>query len=187
MGTSKASKPAMLSLAGTYAAAVAVVVGASLLLNGVITRPDPEPVPATLQLRWQETKLLDTPNEAKRFDGTVEGRQNGFLYIRIAKSDLGWQKITEELGWPPSLPGLVLGGLTEYSMTTVSIGEYSVVTQVDRVFLGGSPNDALVRIPIGKDLASIAAQASELELGSWITNAAMSPEGLQSVPIADAK
>jgi hypothetical protein len=178
----------MLSFVGTLAVAVAVVAGASLLINRPGDRDTgPKPVPATLQLRWQDTKFRNADAGDAELDGTVEGRQNGFLYIRIAKSDLGWQKITEELGWPPPLPGLVFGGLKEYSMTAVRIGEDSVVTQVDRVFLGGSPDHALVRIPIGKELASIAAQASELELGPWITNAAMSPEGLQSVPIADAK
>ena len=190
-----ASRTALLSIVATPLLAVCIVIAVSWMIAPDITSIESsEDQKAQLELRWEETNLGNSNPPPVLIDGDIAGSGSGYLFVRIKRDDLAWEEIRAELGWPPKLPGkggypgvgLLSGGLTTYSMRLMKIGESAHSTEVDRVFLGGSGTHALVRIPLEEGLRDFAAKCPEISLDSWIINAAMSPEGLQSIPEGDA-
>ena len=121
--TRRGSSGAIAAVLFTVLGAVALIFGFGVAISRAIGPVTP-PGPTTAQLRvqWDENEDLNSSG-GRTSTSSVEFVRDGYLAIPVSWSDLCFDSIGSNAGWPPEFGNRLEGGLTSYSIdVTLSYG-----------------------------------------------------------------
>jgi hypothetical protein len=112
-----ASSGAIAAVLLTVFGAISLTFGFGVAISGGVT-PPPLPTQAELRVTWFENEDRDTPG-SRRFGSTANGRYRGYLVVEASRTELCFDSIETNAGWPPDLGEDSFGGeggLVSYSI-----------------------------------------------------------------------